>query len=274
MNSLRAIAEAHYREGSESTKEYANRFFHGMRKDRDGKVDYVEFKRYLTSKGHDYYAKRDLFNRLASNGVLGFWDVMTLFYIIVSKRPFFKKCDKFLVGDYFACVSCFQGSTGPYRICIRCYTRPATDFRHASCDRPNFLDNCTMLARTRLPPPQPRIEHRHTDQRSQAIVQLPAQHSRHRSTSQPSQAIVQSPAQHSRHRSSSQPTQAIVQLSAQHSRHRSTPESSQPIVQSRAQHSHHQNSSQSAQPAITRNITDTAQQPREGTGRVRISIRI
>ncbi|KAK1385408.1 hypothetical protein POM88_023143 [Heracleum sosnowskyi] len=254
MNNLQAIAKAHYRGGSERTKEYANRFSQGLQKNRDGKVDYVEFKRYLISNGHGYYAKRDLFNRLASNGLLGFWDVMTLFYIIVSRRPFCKKCDKFQVGDYFACLDCFESSRDRYCICISCRGRPNTDFKHGSCDRPNLVDNSTMLAR-RLPAPQPRIEHRHTDQRrsSQAIVQLPAQHSRHQSTSRSSQAIVQSLVQHSRHQITSQPSQAIVHSPAQHSHHQSTSRSSQAIVQSTVQHS---------------------QQPREVTRRVQIIIKI
>ncbi|KAL8100570.1 uncharacterized protein LOC141682786 isoform X2 [Apium graveolens] len=207
MNNLQALAEVHYRKGSESTKESANRFFQGMQKDRNGKVDYVEFKNYLTSNGHGYYAKRVLFNRLTSNGLLGFWEVMTLYYIIGTRRPFCKKCDNFMAGDYFACVKCFEGSRHPYRICIRCYGRPATDHKHGSCDRPKFLDNNAMLAAGRLQPPQARIEHphRHTDHSSQAIAQPLTQHSR---ALQSSQAIVLSMVQHSRHhRTASQPSQ-------------------------------------------------------------------
>lgn len=87
-----------------------------MQKDRDGKVDYVEFKKYLRSRRHGYHVKRDLFDRLANNELVGFWEVMTL----VSKRPFRNKCDEFLVGNYFACVRYFEGSKDPYCICIHC----------------------------------------------------------------------------------------------------------------------------------------------------------
>ncbi|WOG83523.1 hypothetical protein DCAR_0102699 [Daucus carota subsp. sativus] len=225
MNHLQAIAKAYYRQGPESTKENANRFSDAMKKDREGKVDYVEFKEYLRRNGHGNYAKRTLFDELGSKRRLGFWEVMTLFYIIVSRRPFCKKCDRFVTAEYFACVKCFESSADPYCICIDCFRRPGTDYRHGSCDHPKFLDNCTMLAR-RPPVPQPRIEHahRHSSHRPQptAMVESPAHHSRRRSTSQ-----------------SSQPT-GMVESFANYYRRRSTSQSSHPTdtAQSSTHHSH------------------------------------
>jgi len=152
MDYLRSIAEAHYYAGSEESQQLAHEFFDAMDEDGSGEVDYSEFKEFLREEGYEDYADRDLFKSLDRDGDRGldFWEVMTLYYIIKSGRPFCFHCEKFLVAVYFACVECFMNSDGPYYLCTACYKDQNYDHSHRNSPNPHFLDNYSLLESHRL----------------------------------------------------------------------------------------------------------------------------
>ncbi|WOH15754.1 hypothetical protein DCAR_0935298 [Daucus carota subsp. sativus] len=119
--------------------------------DKNGQIDCWEFMQFLRVQGYKDYADHKLFQILdidKSEG-LDFWEVMTLYYIIKSGRPFCWSCQKFITAVYFVCVNCFEKSAAPVYLCPGCYE--ACKYRHSHGPLPpQFLDNYTILEAHRV----------------------------------------------------------------------------------------------------------------------------
>ncbi|KAL1803599.1 hypothetical protein DCAR_0935292 [Daucus carota subsp. sativus] len=120
MANLRNFVVSQYYAAPSDVQTLGHQFFNAMDRDGNGSVDYTEFKNFLVSEGFEYYAGRNLFMSLDGdkNRGLDFWEIMTLYYIIKSKKPFCVKCDIFLRDAYSVCNDC---GGGPYYFCNDCY---------------------------------------------------------------------------------------------------------------------------------------------------------
>ncbi|KAK3024602.1 hypothetical protein RJ639_044507 [Escallonia herrerae] len=162
MEQLQRIAMAHYQAASDDVQQLAREVFSDMDRDGDGKIDIREFQRFMsTEKGYscmgnphffdrlvDYsrMGNRHFFNRLDTDGnnTLDFPEVMTLFYILKSGRPFCKRCSNFIIDLYFTCVDCFENPDGGFSVCLDCYCSHDINHHHNN-GPPRFLDNYTLL---------------------------------------------------------------------------------------------------------------------------------
>lgn len=91
------------------------------------------------------------------DGKLGFWDVMTIYYIIESGRPFCGCCGDFIPDMYFSCVICFEDPDDPFDACHNCYQLNKWKHSHGG-RRALLLDNYTLLRTKRLAPPCARVD--------------------------------------------------------------------------------------------------------------------
>ncbi|EYU43762.1 hypothetical protein MIMGU_mgv1a025785mg [Erythranthe guttata] len=148
MDELRETAKAHYRAGSPEVQQLAYDFFKSMDTDGDGRVDLSEFLAFMRAQEGRYSNMRNryFFDELDqdANGTLDFSEVMSLYYIIKSRRPFCDFCGQFIPGIFFSCVECFNDSSGaPFDLCPVCYK--AKSCKHEHDGRFQFLDNYTLL---------------------------------------------------------------------------------------------------------------------------------
>lgn len=105
MINLSKIAKSH-RAASPEVKSMAEDFFGSMDADGDWRVEIEEFLSFVREQGYAHMHNNTFFKELDidGNGSLGFWEVMTLYYIIKSGRPFCGRCGDFIPGIYFSCV--------------------------------------------------------------------------------------------------------------------------------------------------------------------------
>lgn len=150
MDKIRRIARAHYNAGSERTKNLAHQFLDAMDEDGDDHVDIYEFMEFMKEEGHEGMDNPAFFDFLDrdGSGTLDFWEVMTLYYIMKSGRPFCRSCNEFLTDVYFACVECYESPEGSYCLCLHCYS--GFNWAHDHNRRPRFLDNYTLLEAKRI----------------------------------------------------------------------------------------------------------------------------
>ncbi|PIN02189.1 hypothetical protein CDL12_25297 [Handroanthus impetiginosus] len=122
-----------------------------MDTDGDGRVDLSEFLAFMRQQGYLDMHNPSFFNVLDhdDNGTLDFAEVMTLYYIIKSGRPFCNSCKNFIPGIFFSCVECFKNPKKPFNICHDCYR--FTKCKHDHNGRVQFLDNYTLLEAIRDP---------------------------------------------------------------------------------------------------------------------------
>ncbi|XP_022849541.1 uncharacterized protein LOC111371662 isoform X1 [Olea europaea var. sylvestris] len=139
MEELREIARAHYHAGAQQVQDLAHEFFNSMDSDGDGRIDFFEFLAFVKQEGHYQMHNLSFFKELDrdGNGSLDFWEVMTLYYIIKSRRPFCDFCTKFVPGIFFSCVEC------SFTLCCDCYRSTKCDHNHNG--RTQFLDNYMIL---------------------------------------------------------------------------------------------------------------------------------
>ncbi|KAI3469864.1 hypothetical protein Pfo_026527 [Paulownia fortunei] len=149
MEELREIAKAHYRAGSPEVQALAYEFYQSMDTDGDDRVDLSEFLAFMRQEGYSHMHNPYFFNELDQdgNGTLDFSEVMTLYYIIKSGRPFCDCCGKFIPGIFFSCVECFKNSENTFDLCRDCYR--STKCNHKHDGRAQFLDNYTLLQANR-----------------------------------------------------------------------------------------------------------------------------
>ncbi|KAI3748500.1 hypothetical protein L6452_11611 [Arctium lappa] len=148
MDELSKIAKAYYQASSAHQKQLAQDFFDAMDDDRDGKIDRKEFMEFMNDQGHDQMTRLSFFEQLDldANGTLDFVEVMRLYYIVKSGRPFCDNCKMFIPTTYFKCmcVGCLEDVGGrSIHLCLDCYTKQKCD--HSNNDVSRFLDNYSLL---------------------------------------------------------------------------------------------------------------------------------
>ncbi|KAG5560454.1 hypothetical protein RHGRI_003689 [Rhododendron griersonianum] len=110
MEDLVKTAKLYYEKSSLDIKAAAWNFFDSLDYNNDGKVSLQEFLGFMRYKGHAKMGSSQFFKELDNdnNGTLEFMEVMALYYIIKSGRPFCGGCDEFIPGMYFTCSVCFD----------------------------------------------------------------------------------------------------------------------------------------------------------------------
>ncbi|XP_017974779.1 PREDICTED: uncharacterized protein LOC18603333 isoform X1 [Theobroma cacao] len=147
MDKLRQIANAYYELAPKNIQKEAQKFFNEIDFNGDGHIELEEFLEFMKQKPCDAYRSSNLFKELCAGNdakKLGFMDVMTLYYIVQSGRPFCNGCDEFIKDIYFCCVECFHSST-KYCLCLQCYKAK----KYRSHPHRQFLDNFSLLEANR-----------------------------------------------------------------------------------------------------------------------------
>lgn len=145
MEELHDIATAHYEAGNRKVQELAHEFFDSMDTDGDGHVDLPEFLIFMRQEGYAHLGNPHFFNELDrdGDGSLDFFEVMTVYYIIKSGRPFCSWCGNFIPGIFFSCAECYKSPRGSFNLCRVCYGSKKCSHNHNG--RAQFLDNFTLL---------------------------------------------------------------------------------------------------------------------------------
>ncbi|KAJ9540155.1 hypothetical protein OSB04_026661 [Centaurea solstitialis] len=147
MEELMEIAKAYYEKSSNEHQKLARDFFYAMDHDGDGKIDQKEFIEFLIDEGYSQITRLSFFRQLDldGNGTLDFYEVMTLYYILKSGRPFCDKCKMFIPNTYFTCVGCLEdgGGVSSVHLCLPCYTAQRCDHTHNGLSR--YVDNYSLL---------------------------------------------------------------------------------------------------------------------------------
>ncbi|PIN00980.1 hypothetical protein CDL12_26517 [Handroanthus impetiginosus] len=151
MKELQEIAKAHYRAGSKEVQALAHKFFKTLDTDGDGTVSCSEFLAFMRQEDYLQMHSPLFFQHIDHDGnkTLDFFEVMTLYYIIKSERPFCDSCGHFIPDIFFSCVECFKNPKKPFNLCRDCYG--STECKHHHDGRVQFLDNYTLLAAGREP---------------------------------------------------------------------------------------------------------------------------
>ncbi|XP_022760906.1 uncharacterized protein LOC111307151 [Durio zibethinus] len=145
LDELRKLAEAYYLAGPDSVRNSAEEFFSEMDDDGDGYISRNEFQEFMRQIGDTKMTSSPVFWQLSSRGdeKLDFMDIMTLYYVMKSGRPF---CDgthcggDLMRGAYFACRQCFYSSKS-FCLCPECFMNK----KHTHDPSHQFLDNFTLL---------------------------------------------------------------------------------------------------------------------------------
>ncbi|XP_022741766.1 uncharacterized protein LOC111293216 [Durio zibethinus] len=114
-----------------------------MKPNRDNKVRSENFMAMMHEIKQFRMMNGEFFNLLNKDGSgkLSFWDVMTVYYIINSDRPFCNgRCGKFITSTYFTCVKFFERDDCTFDVCVRCFKDFQYQHRHAE-----FLDSFVLL---------------------------------------------------------------------------------------------------------------------------------
>ncbi|PON94865.1 Parvalbumin [Trema orientale] len=146
MEDLRQTALAYYMVANDETRHVVGEIFKEMDPNNHGYVRFKEFSVYMDTVGCENMSSVEFYNELKQSQYdeLHLDDIITLFYIIHSKRPFCGgKCKKFVKGTYFTCVKCFdfdhdEGTT--FSVCSQCFADMNYEHRHEG-----FLDPIVLL---------------------------------------------------------------------------------------------------------------------------------
>lgn len=142
---MRQIAFAYYKDAPEDMKICVHEFLSEIDPDESEKVSLQQFLAYMgMHKDLKHLCTPSFFNELKQKGreELWFMDLLALFYIASTKRPFCNgDCKNFIKGGYFTCVQCFyHHSPENFDLCADCYLEGKYVHPHK-----NFLDNFLML---------------------------------------------------------------------------------------------------------------------------------
>ncbi|KAH7858477.1 hypothetical protein Vadar_024256 [Vaccinium darrowii] len=166
MDDLVKTAELYYDISSSEVKKAAREFFEALDDNKDGKVSVQEFLSFMGQQGHTKMCNPHFFNQIdrRGNGLLGFKEVMAVYYIIKSGRPFCCACDEFIPGMYFTCSKCFGNGSNLVCVCPKCFKDGAYKPFHK---HNTFMDNYALLEAKRLQGNQ------HQPSSSVALIELP-----------------------------------------------------------------------------------------------------
>ncbi|KAL5542388.1 hypothetical protein UlMin_010098 [Ulmus minor] len=144
MEELRQMALAYNSAATQEIKDLVQEFYKEMDPEGNGHVKFKEFSAYMEMNGCENLSSDEFFDLLKHPGDEGLSrdNVITLFYIINSKRPVCggEKCGKFVTGMYFTCVKCFDGSGSTFSVCPYCFD--AKQYKHVHKE---FLDPMVIL---------------------------------------------------------------------------------------------------------------------------------
>ncbi|XP_028094446.1 uncharacterized protein LOC114294511 [Camellia sinensis] len=158
------IAEIYFNTSSENLKQLIEDFFNSMDEDHDKKVSLSEFLNNMKEEGLVKAENPpEMFKALDVNhdGSLDFKEVMALYYVIKSGRPFCGGCGKFIPGMFFSCSICFDNEDDTFSVCPMCFSNGNKSYIHQH--KPiHFLDNFALLeakrkvamATRKAPPPK------------------------------------------------------------------------------------------------------------------------
>lgn len=152
MEELRQTAFAYYKDAPEQIRRWVDEFFLEMDHDEDDRVSLHEFLTYMEMhEDCTHLSNPRFFDELKKEGSeeLDFLDVVTLFYIVYSGKPFCNgDCKKFVKGVYFTCVKCFDHASdaaNTFNVCTACYLDGKYVHGHKK-----FLDNFLLLQTKRM----------------------------------------------------------------------------------------------------------------------------
>lgn len=150
MEELINTARVYYDKSSSEVKKAAEEFFEKLDHNKDRKVSLKEFLAIMTKLGHLKLGSKRIFKELDQdrNGLLEFDEVMAVYYIIKSGRPFCGGCDEFLTGIYFTCTVCFDNGNDLFCICQNCFQ--ADNYSHQAHHHVLFSDNYALLEAKRI----------------------------------------------------------------------------------------------------------------------------
>nr|GMD80345.1 acetyl-CoA synthetase [Ipomoea batatas] len=141
LEKLAEIAGAHYDAAPQKIRESADDFFWSMVKQKGKtRVTVEDFLEYMNGKSYSEYAKQELFEMVVKDRNVGMdiKESRTVYYIVVSRRPFCSWCNCFITDIYFCCSKC---SARSYALCLVCYSDKAyVKHRHYGDDDAFFLD--------------------------------------------------------------------------------------------------------------------------------------
>lgn len=151
MEDLRQTAMAYYRMANDNIKFVVQDFYEAMHPNDNGGVGFMKFSEYMKTLRIENMSSMEFYDELKQpqNNELYLDDIITLFYIIHSQRPFCQgQCKKFVKGIYFTCVECFDvdhGQSGPpFSVCSQCFN--GQNFKH---QHKEFMDPSVLLIRCR-----------------------------------------------------------------------------------------------------------------------------
>ncbi|KAL4643684.1 uncharacterized protein LOC142625736 [Castanea sativa] len=141
MEEFHEVAIAYYNNAPRNLQRLAWSFFLALDSDGDGQISYMEYINFLRQCGYGWISS-NFFKDLDRNrdGCLGFWEVLTLYYVIKTRGLWCQGCQTCLVGLYFTCVSCFDSGSRTYDLCPSCYKQKKFSHNHT-----NFMDNHLLL---------------------------------------------------------------------------------------------------------------------------------
>nr|GLL43543.1 uncharacterized protein LOC109153907 isoform X5 [Ipomoea trifida] len=138
-NSIRH--SAHYNAAPQKIRDSADKFFWSMVKQRGKtRVTMEDFVESMKEKSYPEYAHPELFQILVKDRNLGMdiTESRTLYYIVLTGKPFCNWCNCFIPDLYFCCSKC---SARSYALCLHCYsTKAYVNHRHYRDDDVFFLD--------------------------------------------------------------------------------------------------------------------------------------
>ncbi|KAL5542402.1 hypothetical protein UlMin_010112 [Ulmus minor] len=143
MEELRQMGLTYHSAATQEIKDMVEEFYKEMDPKDNGYVKFKEFSAYMETIGCQHLSSDEFFDLLKQPGheELYIEDVITLFYIINSQRPFCGgKCRKFVTGVYFTCVKCFDGSASTFSVCPQCFD--GEQYKH---EHKEFLDPMVIL---------------------------------------------------------------------------------------------------------------------------------
>ncbi|KAK7859115.1 hypothetical protein CFP56_008746 [Quercus suber] len=151
MEELHMAAHAYYNNSNTDLKNKALDFFNSM--------DSMEMVESATTSSSSFSCNTATIGQTPTftiiwtaitNGLLDFWEVLTLYYIMKTRSVRCQCCTACQIGLYFTCVTCFHSASHTFDICIGCYSTQKYRQQH---DRGFFLDSYVLLRSKKGPPP-------------------------------------------------------------------------------------------------------------------------